>query len=179
MNFKTLRYVVTVAKEQSFSKAAQVLFVSQPTLSQGIQEVEKKLGTPLFDRKKYPISPTYAGKLFIEFAQQVLLSEALINQKIISVASEPREYLRIGISPHRSPLMLPDIVSDIIAVFPNCSIYIEDSTKENDLYEMLKDHHIDVMIGNPIQNNTKFSFQFIAREYFVLAVPKSFNIKGF
>ena len=75
MNFNTLRYVVAVAKERNFSKAAQSLYVSQPTLSQNIQALEARLGIQLFDRKKYPIMPTHAGKLYIEFAQQVLLSE--------------------------------------------------------------------------------------------------------
>jgi DNA-binding transcriptional LysR family regulator len=178
MNFKTLRYVVTIAKEQSFSKAAKALFVSQPTLTQAIQDTEKKLGTQLFDRKKYPLSPTYAGKIFIEFAQQVLLSEALVNQKMVAIASEPREYLRIGISPHRSSFMMPDVVCDMMSKFPNCSIYIEDSTNETQLYKMLEAHNIDIMIGNPIQNNAKFTTQFIAREYLILAVPKEYNIKG-
>lgn len=179
MNFKTLRYVVTIAKEQSFSKAAKALFVSQPTLTQAIQDTEKKLGTQLFDRKKYPLSPTYAGKIFIEFAQQVLLSEALVNQKMVAIASEPREYLRIGISPHRSSFMMPDVVCDMMSKFPNCSLYIEDSTNENRLYKMLETHSIDIMIGNPIQNNAKFNSQFIAREDFILAVPKSYGVKDF
>ena len=112
MNFNTLRYVVAVAKERNFTKAARSLYVSQPTLSQNIQALEAKLGTPLFDRKSYPITPTYAGKLYIDFAQQVLLSESQINRKIGSVVYNPRMRNRIGMYPCKSVLNMAEQINN-------------------------------------------------------------------
>ena len=58
MNWNTLRYVVEIAQQRSFSKAARKLYLSQPSLSQSIQALEKELGTPLFDRTQYPVALT-------------------------------------------------------------------------------------------------------------------------
>ncbi len=178
MNFNTLRYVVAVAKERNFTKAARSLYVSQPTLSQNIQALEAKLGTPLFDRKSYPITPTYAGKLYIDFAQQVLLSESQINRKIGSVVSNPRMRIRIGISPSKSVLIMPELINSILKEFPDCIISLEDSKDENSLFAMLENNEIDVMIGSPHQNTIKYKSQFITNELLILAVPKSFDFPG-
>ena len=178
MNFNTLRYVVAVAKEQNFSKAAQSLFVSQPTLSQNIQALEARLGTQLFDRKKYPIMPTDAGKLYVEFAQQVLLSESQVNRRITNIASNPRLHLRIGIPPSRSMIIMPEIIHAIYLDYPDCFISLEDSKNEPELLEMLEKHEIDIMLGTPQHNVAKFQSQFVANERLVLAVPKSFDFPG-
>lgn len=138
MNFNTLRYVVAVAKERNFSKAAQSLYVSQPTLSQNIQALEARLGIQLFDRKKYPIMPTHAGKLYIEFAQQVLLSESQINRRITNIAANPRLRLRIGVPPSRSMILMPEIVHAIYLDYPDCLISLEDNKNERELLEMLE-----------------------------------------
>lgn len=178
MNFNTLRYVVAVAKERSFTKAAHSLYVSQPTLSQNIQALESKLGTALFDRKSYPIMPTYAGKLYIDFAQKVLLSESQINRKISNAISNPRVRIRIGISPSKSILIMPELLHTILEEFPDCIISLEDSKSENDLFTMLDNNEIDVMIGSPIHNSLKYKSQFIANELLILAVPKAYEFPG-
>lgn len=178
MNFNTLRYVVAVAKERNFTKAAKSLYVSQPTLSQNIQALETKLGTPLFDRKSYPITPTYAGKLYIDFAQQVLLSESQINRKISSTISNPRMRIRIGISPSKSILIMPELIHSILEEFPDCIISLVDNRDENGLFSMLENNEIDVMIGSPTDNTVKYKSQFITNELLVLAVPKSFDFPG-
>lgn len=178
MNFNTLRYVVAVAKERNFTKAARSLYVSQPTLSQNIQALEARLGTPLFDRKSYPITPTYAGKLYIDFAQQVLLSESQINRKISNTVSNPRMRIRIGISPSKSVLIMPELLHSILEEFPDCIISLEDSKSENDLFALLENNEIDVMIGSPIRNNLKYKSQFITNELLILAIPKTFDFPG-
>lgn len=178
MNFNTLRYVVAVAKERNFTKAARSLYVSQPTLSQNIQALESQLGTPLFDRKSYPIMPTYAGKLYVEFAQQVLFSESQINRKISNTISNPRMRIRIGISPSKSVLIMPELIHSILEEFPDCIISLEDNKDEHGLFEMLENNEIDVMIGSPVHNTIKYKSQSITNELLVLAVPKAFDFPG-
>ena len=106
--------------------------------------------------RSYPITPTYAGKLYIDFAQQVLLSESQINRKIGSVVSNPRMRIRIGISPSKSVLIMPELINSILKEFPDCIISLEDSKDENSLFAMLENNEIDVMIGSPHQNTIKY-----------------------
>ena len=75
MNWNTLRYVVEIAEQKSFSKAARKLYLAQPSLSQSIRALEQELGTPLFDRTRSPLGLTYAGELFTKWAKESLRSQ--------------------------------------------------------------------------------------------------------
>ncbi len=72
MNYNILRYVIMVAEERSFTKAAKKLYISQPSLSQIIKNEEEKLGITLFDRSSYPLTLTDAGKEYVHWARQIL-----------------------------------------------------------------------------------------------------------
>ena len=72
MNFTQLKYVITLANEGNFTKAAEKLYITQPTLSIQIKELEKELNQTLFIRAKKNICLTKEGELFISFARQTL-----------------------------------------------------------------------------------------------------------
>src|SRR5262245_2466893 len=72
MEFRQLRYFLTVAAERSFTRAATRLHVAQPGISQQIRQLEAELGTALFDRSATPVRPTPAGRAFLPHAQQAL-----------------------------------------------------------------------------------------------------------
>ena len=122
--------------------------------------------------------PTYAGKMYIEFAQQVLFSESQINRKINNTISNPRMRIRIGISPSKSALIMPELIYSILEEFPDCIISLEDGKDEHGLFAMLENNEIDVMIGSPVHNNVKYKSQFIANELLLLAIPKAFDFPG-
>ncbi|MGL5314367.1 MAG: LysR family transcriptional regulator, partial [Peptostreptococcaceae bacterium] len=72
MNSKKLNYIITISELQSISKAAAQLFISQPSLSNIVSNLEKELGIKLFNRTTNPISLTYAGERYIETAKKIL-----------------------------------------------------------------------------------------------------------
>ena len=72
MNFRTLRYIEEVVRQQSFTKAAQALKITQPSLSQTIARAEAELGVALFDRKASPVIPTEEGRMVADYAQRIL-----------------------------------------------------------------------------------------------------------
>lgn len=178
MNFNVLRYVVTVAEERNFTRAAHQLHISQPTLSQSILALESQLSTTLFDRKTNPVSLTYAGKLFVEWAQDILLSESQINRRL-SAYSEAghKSKLYIGISPHRSVFMLPDIVEQMNHKFPDCSLTIVESPSP-ELYESMDKRALDLMIHDTPQDNIRYTSILINQERLMLAVPSSYGAVG-
>lgn len=73
MSFKKLKYIITIAECRSISKAACELFISQPSLSSILSNMEKDLGVSLFDRSTNPISLTYAGEKYVETAKKYLV----------------------------------------------------------------------------------------------------------
>ena len=70
MNWNQLQYVITIAEEKSITKAAQKLYISQPSLSLSIQALEKETGIPLFERNRGEMKLTYAGSLFYEWRSE-------------------------------------------------------------------------------------------------------------
>lgn len=83
MQFNQLRYVLETADKKSFYAAAKSLFVSQPSLSQQIMNLEKELGIPLFIRHSKSVSLTEAGEYFVQSARRILNDTEQLNQKII------------------------------------------------------------------------------------------------
>ena len=72
MNWNQLQYVITIAEEKSITKAAQKLYISQPSLSASIRRIEARIGAPIFDRSTTPISLTECGEEYIACVKQIL-----------------------------------------------------------------------------------------------------------
>ena len=85
MELRQLEYVVAVVDEDGFTRAAERLFVSQPSLSQGIRTLERELGSPLFDRLGRHVRLTAAGEAFLEPARQVLRDAATARSAVAAV----------------------------------------------------------------------------------------------
>ena len=76
MNLKQAQYIKTIAECGSVTAAAKKLFVSQPSLSQMLRQVEQEIGLPLFDRSVSPLRPTYAGEKYLHAADRMLAANA-------------------------------------------------------------------------------------------------------
>ena len=73
MDFYQMKQILTIAQTGSISEAAKLLCVSQPAVSHALAKAEQEFHTPLFDRTRYPLKPTYAGEQYIEAARKMLL----------------------------------------------------------------------------------------------------------
>ena len=123
MNWNQLRYVLTIAEEKSITRAAQRLYLTQPSLSLRLKALEEELGTPLFTRGPDGLEPTYAGSLFCAWAAETDISFGRLNDKLSDIASGRRQLLRLGVSPHRGNLLLPTILSAFYRQFPSCEVH--------------------------------------------------------
>lgn len=83
MNLKKLKYIVTIAELRSISKAANELFISQPSLSSILSNLEKELGVTLFNRSTSPLSLTYAGEKYVETANKILSLENNLKKRVM------------------------------------------------------------------------------------------------
>ena len=106
-----IEYVLTLAEEKSFSKAAQKLYVTQPSLSQFIKNLEKELRVPIFDRSTSPIRLTPAGEAFVNAARKIKAIEDELNQQIADLTNLNTGDLRIGTSPFRASCLLPKSIA--------------------------------------------------------------------
>lgn len=145
MTLTELRYIVALAQESSFSRAAERCSVSQPTLSVAIARLEDELGVQLFERGKGFVSPSLVGARVVEQAQ-LALEEA---EKVRQIAQRGRDQLdgtlRLGVIHTIAPYLLPQLIYSLKAVAPNMPLVIEENMTAN-LTDMLRDNDIDVAI---------------------------------
>ena len=172
MNWNQLHYVITIARERNITKAAQKLYISQPSLSMSLKTLEKELGTPLFERKNGELALTYAGELFYEWAESSLRSKQTLTDKLDDISNHLRHKIRIGLSPHRSAIMLPEILERFYAEAGNCDVQIiEEPTYA--LKGLLEQNELDLMIDVPHPDTLNYQSELLAEEHILLAVPNS------
>lgn len=174
MDFKQYEYVLTIAEEKNFSRAAKRLFISQPSLSQYINRLETQLGVTLFDRTVSPLALTYAGELYIETANKIIALSNQLQKKYDDISELKTGRLNIGLTPSKANNPLPMILPVFRNKYPNIDLTITESSSDG-LEEMLTKGIIDVcMINLPIQN-TDIEYEEILDEKILLAAPPSFS----
>jgi len=145
MTLTELRYIVALAQEGNFSRAAERCSVSQPTLSVAIARLEDELGVQLFERGKGFVCPSDVGRQVVLQAQHAL-DEA---EKVRLIAQRGRDQLegvlRLGIIHTIGPYLLPQLIHSLKAVAPGMPLAIEENMTAN-LADMLRDNDLDVVI---------------------------------
>ena len=92
MTLQQLKYIVAVAKTGTFSEAAKTLFLSQPSLTKAIKELEKEMGVTIFDRTNKGVSVSKEGEIFLGYARQVLEQAALLEEKYKNHSGGKQEF---------------------------------------------------------------------------------------
>ena len=151
--FTNKHYIIAIFEEGSFSKAAERLYVSQPSLSASVKRIEERIGLPLFDRSTTPVSLTEAGREYIHCAMQIKEKEQDFERYLSDCANTVRGSVRIGGSSLFSSFMLPFMISQFNSIYPDVTFeIIEDSTKN--LIEKLNLGTIDIIIDNAVIDNS-------------------------
>jgi LysR family hydrogen peroxide-inducible transcriptional activator len=177
MQLRDIEYVVAIANFQSFSKAAESLYISQPALSQAVQRLEKKLGTKLFIRNTGTIQMTYAGEVLYNYGSQMLQLKQNIIQQIKEIDETESQQLRIGMSQFLSKYLAPDILNSFHILYPKAELYLVEDISDI-LEDMLMRFQIDLAIIPFKRNNRNFFYLPLITEEVLLATHKDFCIPG-
>ncbi len=175
MNLNQLKYIVAIADELNISKAAQKLYVSQPSLSQCIQNIENELGTKIFDRSTTPLKITYAGEVYVNWARNILNSSEEINRQIADISGQKNIKLVIGISPYRSTCILPSVIKQFKELYPQSYILIEEHPTSI-LHSLMDDGKIDLLIDTPHPDTIDYTSIPLIKENIFLEVPDSWDV---
>ncbi|TXC67499.1 LysR family transcriptional regulator [Piscinibacter aquaticus] len=146
LNLKQLRFAVAVAEKGSFTEAAAACFVTQPTLSNGIAQLEEELGDRLFVRTTRKVALTPLGRDVLPYMEEVLRAQASLEAQIRNRLQPSRRLLRIG----TSPLIRANLLSLIVEPFRGQQQDVDVVLREmnmTDLYRMLGEGLLDVVIG--------------------------------
>lgn len=171
MTLTELKYIVAVARERHFGRAADACFVSQPTLSVAIRKLEEELGVVLFERGGTEVGVTPIGLRVVAQAQRVL-EEATNLKEIARQGHDPLEGpLRVGVIYTIGPYLLPRLVPAQIEVAPQMPLVLQENFTVR-LLELLRQGEIDcAILALPIPD-AGLSVRPLYDEPFFVALPK-------
>ena len=145
MTLTELKYIVAVAREKHFGKAAEACFVSQPTLSVAVKKLEEELDLKLFERSANEVTVTALGEEIVRQAQAVLEQAANIKE-IAKRGKDPLAGpLKLGVIYTIGPYLLPDLVREMITHTPQMPLMLQENFTVK-LLEMLRTGEIDCAV---------------------------------
>ena len=172
MTLTELKYIVAVAREKHFGKAAEACFVSQPTLSVAIKKLEDELEVKLFERSANEVTITPLGEDIVRQAQSVLEQAAAIKE-IAKRGKDPLAGpLKLGVIYTIGPYLLPDLVRQAIARTPQMPLMLQENFTVK-LLEMLRTGEIDCAIMAEPFPDTGLALAALYDEPFLAAVPST------
>ena len=170
MTLTELKYIVAVARERHFGKAAEACFVSQPTLSVAVKKLEEELELKLFERSANEVTVTPLGEEVVRQAQSVLEQAANIRE-IAKRGKDPLAgALRLGVIYTIAPYLLPDLVKNVIRRTPQMPLILQENFTVK-LLEMLRTGEIDCAILAEPFPDTGLAMAALYDEPFVAVVP--------
>jgi LysR family transcriptional regulator, hydrogen peroxide-inducible genes activator len=170
MTLTELKYIVAVARERHFGRAAEACFVSQPTLSVAVKKLEEELDIKIFERGANEVSVTPLGEQIVRQAQQVIEQAAAIKE-IAKLGKDPVSGpLRLGVIYTIGPYLLPDLVKQAIARVPQMPLVLQENFTAR-LLDMLRTGELDCAILAEPFPDTGLATAQLYDEPFMAAVP--------
>ena len=171
MTLTELRYIVAVAQERHFGRAAQRCFVSQPTLSIAIKKLEEELSVSLFDRSSNEVKPTETGERIITQAHRVLEEANRIKHLAASEQNELAGVFKLGLIFTVAPYLLPRLILSLRKLAPDMPLMLEEHYTAN-LTDSLKKGELDaIVVAEPFQEPGIITEPLYDEPFFVI-VPK-------
>lgn len=170
MTLNELRYIVAVARERNFRRAAEKSFVSQPALSLAIKKLEDELGVSLFERKTSEVTMTPVGERIVEQAARVLDEAARIRDIAQQGSDQLTGALRLGVIHTIGPYLLPDLITVLSQIAPQMPLEVEENTTAS-LEVQLRSGAIDAAIIALPFNLPGVETQALYDEKFMVVVP--------
>jgi len=175
MTITQLYYVLAVAENQNFTKAAEKCFVTQPTLSMQIQKLEDELGVLIFDRSKKPIELTDVGRKIVNQARNIVNE----SYRIQDIVDQQKGFIggefKLGIIPTVMPTLLPMFLKSFIKKYPKIKLKIEEMTTD-DIISRIKDGHLDAAIAATPLEDDAIKERVLYFEPFVCYIPKNHRL---
>lgn len=125
MELRQLQALVAIAREGSFTRAADTLTISQPSLSARVRRLERYLGCQLIDRHSRPVHLTAEGKAFLPYAERALYILEAAEEAVQDQQLEATVQLRVGCTFSVATYLMPQVVDGFSAAFPRAELYIE------------------------------------------------------
>lgn len=175
MEIHQLRYVTAVARTGNFSRAAELCHVSQPSLSQQIQKLERELGEPLFIRRRRNSRLTPMGERFLPRVERILRELEDAQREAREIHSLEQGEVVVGVLPTIAPYMLPEAAAAFSRKYSGIIVTILEETTAT-LLELAAQQEIDFAIASQPIPDERMETRLLFSEELLLALPRSHRL---
>jgi len=177
MDFRELSYIVAIAKHQNITKAADSLYISQPTLTKFVQNLEKELGQKIFRRIGNKFQLTYAGEVYVSKANEILLLKKELDHELNDIIKSNIGILKVSFPVMRGTYMLPCTLPIFYSLYPNVRLDITEANSAV-LESLLLNGETDLAFFNLPIKNDNIDYEIISHEEIVLILPPDHPLAG-
>jgi len=160
-----------VAKLRSFSKAAEMLCLTQPGVSNHIAQLEAQAGRPLLKREKGTIELTPEGKVILKYAERIVRIAEELEKRIKNIQEEVIPHLNVGTTPTYSRAIMPELLGSFQKAFPQVMIKLDTGSSEEMEKTLISGHNDIVIVANPTLSRKLRAIPFL-KEELVLITPQ-------
>ncbi|MBE5977719.1 MAG: LysR family transcriptional regulator [Paenibacillaceae bacterium] len=169
MDLKEARYILAISRNKSISKAAETLFISQPSLSKYLKNLEQQLGTRLFDRVGSGYYPTYIGERYIHYAEKIVEYGMEWNIEFDDIMHHNHGRLNIALPIMLGNSLIGPTLMKFHRLYPNVTVNMMEEV--NFVAEhTLTDHTVDLTFYNVHEFPTDLDYQIIGKEEMILVL---------
>ncbi|GAA0447313.1 selenium metabolism-associated LysR family transcriptional regulator [Lentibacillus halophilus] len=174
MNYERLKTFITVAERMSFSEAAKLLFVTQPTITSQVKALEEELNTKLFERTTKKVEMTSSAKVLLKYAREIVQMNESAHKEITQMESDSYGELSMGCSLTIGDYFLPSFLKRFKETYPLIQVQVSIANSHS-IGKLIKDQWIDVgLIETPIQDDQLQINPFLEDELVLIAPPGYF-----
>jgi LysR family transcriptional regulator, nitrogen assimilation regulatory protein len=177
MQFRQLRYFVKIVEAGSFSRAAALIHVAQPALSQQIHELEDRLGVTLLQRSARGVSPTAAGELLFREATSILHQLDQLPTVVRSGSGEPEGAVSIGLASSMAPILIGPLLEQVKTKLPKVNLKLSDDDSGS-LEAAVGANNLDMAVVYETEFVSSSSRRPVFRQRLYLVGNRPFYVKG-
>ena len=167
MDFRELQYIIAIAKYQNITRAAESLYISQPTMTKFLQQLEKNINQKLFTRVGKKLLPTYAGERYIDRAAEILAIKNDLDQELSDISDGASGSLKIGFSSIRGSEIILNVIPKFVKMHPGVQIRFQE-TNADTFESLLISGELDLAFYNLPITSEHIEYQVIAYEEVIL-----------
>ena len=173
--FNYMEYIYTVYRERSFTRAAEKLYISQPSLSLTIKKIEKDIGYPLFERCGKEVRLTAIGEKYINAIEEINRISFKLSNEVDDLLKLKKGSITLGSTTFIASFVLPDILKMFKNKYPDVdiNIVVEQSTA---LEEKLEGDLVDIVVDNATSIQRGYNYERVLSEKILIAVPKDLPV---
>lgn len=178
MEIRDIEYVKAIVDKGSITKAAQALYITQPSLSTYIKNMQQRLGFEVFIQHGKKLDLTYLGEEFLKYGMQILKVQEDFNDTMQNVLDNKFGRLRLAIPLLRSSYLVPVLLPKFQEQFPNVEVQLNESSSKT-FFHLIENGDVDLALMNRTKEGHRLETEKIKSEEILLALPANHPLSQF